>query len=161
MNNWAAKSSQTSLRRRQRIKPVEFETRTFHGPCCSILADRDGPAGRPSGREFHEPRFLTFVCELFARIRRLRKSPQYLVVMLQGNHCTLRNSLQNFHNNCADKPQNPGSQKVLTARHAEWPGGWQSSFVSFFVVIRFSCRHVSLFIRMNPPEPAAAAVRPL
>ena len=52
-----------------------------------------------------------FVCAVFERIRRLRKSPQYLLVILEND--SLRNSPQSFHNNCAEKCRNPGSQDSL------------------------------------------------
>ena len=45
-------------------------------------------------------RILILVCAVFARIRRLRKSPQYLLIILQGKmtaSTNLGNSPQNFH----------------------------------------------------------------
>ena len=61
-------------------------------------------------------RILTFVCVPFARIRRLRKSPQYLSVILQGKmsvSANTRNSRLKFHKSCEDTCQNPGSRNVL------------------------------------------------
>ena len=66
---------------------------------------------------FSRAGILIFLCAVFARIRRLCQSPQYLLVILQWNmtvSANLRNSTQNFHNNCADKyHQNPGSRDPL------------------------------------------------
>ena len=45
---------------------------------------------------------------VFARIRRLRKSPQYLLAILHWNKslsANLRNAPQNLHQKCADKYQ--------------------------------------------------------
>ena len=39
-------------------------------------------------------RILTLLCAVFERIRRLRKSPQYLLVILHGGNCILRKSPQ-------------------------------------------------------------------
>ena len=51
-------------------------------------------------------RILTFLCAVFARIRRLRESLQYLLVILQGKmtvSANLRDSPQNFQKNCAEE----------------------------------------------------------
>ena len=68
-------------------------------------------------------RGLTCVCAVFARIRRLRKSPQYILVILQGEgtvSANLRNSPQNFHNSCTERYQSPGSRNSLASRSREF-----------------------------------------
>ena len=58
-------------------------------------------------------------CTVSARIRRLRESPQYLLVMLHGKmsvFANLRDSSQNFHKHRADKYPKPGSRNSL-GRH--------------------------------------------
>ena len=47
---------------------------------------------------------------VIARIRRLRKSPQYDSVVLQGENDSLRKSPQNFRKHCAKEHKNPGSR---------------------------------------------------
>ena len=59
-------------------------------------------------------------CKLFAWIRRLRKSPQYLLVTFTVENydkialsADLRNSPQNFHEQCAKRCKSPGSVNSL------------------------------------------------
>ena len=61
-------------------------------------------------------------CAVFSRIRRLRRSPQYLLAILLGEvavSADLRNSPQNFQSKSADKCQSPGSWDSL---------GWSRGF---------------------------------
>ena len=58
--------------------------------------------------------YLLFVCTVVAWIRRLRESPQDLLAHSAWKmtvSANLRDSPQNFQNNCAEKQLNPGSQK--------------------------------------------------
>ena len=64
----------------------------------------------------------------FCAARGLRKSPQDLLAILQGKitvSANLRSSPQNFHEKCADKCQNPGSQKALDSERS-FRSGWNA-----------------------------------
>ena len=55
-------------------------------------------------------------CAVFARIRCLRESLQYLLVIFKGKmavSANLRDSPQNFHTNCAETYQSPGSRSSI------------------------------------------------
>ena len=66
---------------------------------------------------FSRARMSVFVCASFAWIRRLRKSPRYLLVVLHGNeNDSLRKSPQNFHKKCAEKYRKSWLAKLPIAR---------------------------------------------
>ena len=63
-------------------------------------------------------RILMFFLASFARIRRLRKSPQHLLAILQWKNDSLRNSPQNFHKIVQTNIKNPGSRKFPISGHS-------------------------------------------
>ena len=75
---------------------------------------------------------LTFLCAAFARIRCLRKSPQYGLVILQRKMAvstTLRNYAQNVHNNCSDQQSHRG---------------WRNSLGAYVTNIRYTLHSLSI-----------------
>ena len=74
---------------------------------------------RASDEGISRARTLIFVCAVFAWIRCLHKSLQYLFGSFYIGKMTvsanLRNSPQNFHTNCAGTCQNPGSRNSLAS----------------------------------------------
>ena len=78
--------------------------------CCSTNSVGHLSHARPA-RGISRARILIFFRAVFARIRRLRKSLQYSLAILQGKltvSANLRKSPRNFHKSRADRCQNPG-----------------------------------------------------
>ena len=66
-------------------------------------------------------RMLTFVCTVFARIRRLRTSPQYLLVISHGGNDSLRNSPQKLRGKMPPKSRLPKTHiSIWKNRSRRW-----------------------------------------
>ena len=98
---------------------------------------------------------------LFARIRRLRKSPQYLLVILQGTtifSANLRNAAQNFHNNRADIAINYGADIAQNfqyySRHcnkllriiAGHSTGKDNIYIVYIYIYMYVCVYIYIYI---------------
>ena len=134
-----------------------FTSAQFLPPLCGVREDPKGGLlkGEVGARLFcltgnFASQDLICFCEAFARICCLRESPQDLLVILQGESDSLRKSPQNFHTNCADKCQNPGSRNSLG--RVERCGGrvrrlaWLSCPFRRFPILPF-CRFTVLSLR--------------
>ena len=108
-------------------------------------------------------RILTFLCAVFARIRRLRESLQYLLVILQGKmtvSANLRDSPQNFQKNCAEEfkswlaklPTGHSSFLAVSPRRATGAdadaGGQKPNIIIIFSMYTYICIYIYIYIYM-------------
>ena len=76
-----------------------------------------------SVREFREPGFWYFL-HIFCEASSSPQISATLVGHFTVEKGSLRKSPQNFHNNCAEEIQNPGSHNSLTSVDVRWTAVW-------------------------------------